>query len=198
MSSKYVQCDRQVVDARFFVEKILRFVNSPELQSWDFTSGDESMVAGIYRRLMDIMMEEWKVNEYALFKILDTAVTHKQKEMKGFYKRALAEIKGRKWGKLHRLHFSHLSKNEDWVFSPEIAGIGDNHSVDPGTSKWNNEKKEYEQFSGASMRMIIEMSEKPQVYLSLPGLNREYEQSSAKNPWRNWKDCQYELVDYQL
>ncbi len=58
---KYVQCDRQAVDARFFVEKILRFIDSPQLKGWDFNTKDDAIAPAIYRRLMDIMMEEWKV-----------------------------------------------------------------------------------------------------------------------------------------
>jgi penicillin amidase len=193
---KYVQCDRQAVDARFFVEKILRFVDSPELKAWDFNTNEDSIAPAIYRRMIDVMMEEWKVNEYALFRVLDTPVSHKQKEMKGFYKRVIKEIKNRNWGQIHHLYFPHLSRNTDWVFSPELPGFGDNHSVDPGTSKWSNDTKMYEQFSGASMRMIIEMKERPQIILALPGLNRNYQSETQSNPWKDWKECKYQSVEY--
>ena len=195
-STKFVQCDRQAVDARFFVEKILRFIDSPELKAWDYNTNEKSVAPAIYRRMMDIMMDEWKVNEYALFRVLDTPVAHKQKEMKGFYKRALNEIKNRKWGDIHRLYFPHLSRNADWVFAPEVAGFGDNHSVDPGTSKWSNETKMYEQYSGASMRMIIEMKPRPEIILSLPGQNRNYQLQAKGNPWQDWRDCKYQPVAY--
>jgi penicillin amidase len=194
--TKYIQCDRQAVDARFFVEKILRFIDSPELKAWDFNTKEDSIAPAIYRRMIDIMMEEWKVNEYALFRVLDTPVSHKQKEMKGFYKRAIKEIKNRKWGEIHRLHFPHLSRESEWVFSPEIPGLGDNHSVDPGTANWSNDTKIYEQFSGASMRMIIEMKPRPEIVLSLPGLNRDYQLETKSTPWQDWRECKYQTVKY--
>ena len=82
------------------------------------------------------------------------------------------------------------------MFSPQIPGVGDTHTVNPGSANWNENKKVYEQYSGASMRMIIEMEERPRIHLSLPGLNREYTNSTGKNAWKEWKTCQYMILDY--
>ena len=193
---KSIQCDRQVVDARFFLERILLHIKSPELTSWQFTSEDSSLALPLYRRFMDIMMESWNVNEYALWKILEKPSTVHLKEMREFYKLAQKEVKKRTWGELHRLNFPHLSKNKDWEFSPEIAAPGDTHTVDPGTATWNPSRKLYEQTTGASMRMIVELSERPKVELVLPGLNREYTEKSAANPWMSWKACQYTKISF--
>lgn len=105
-------------------------------------------------------------------------------------------MQGRGWGEFHRLGFHHLSNNEKWIFSPEVAGIGDNHTIDPGTSRWNDERKIYEQFSGASMRMIIEMTERPTVLLVLPGLNRDYTRKSESTPWQDWRSCKYHELSF--
>lgn len=195
-SFKAIQCDRQAVDARFFVPQILKYLNSEPLATWEFQTEDHSGPTSVYRRLMDIMMTEWKVNEYALFKLLEKLPETKIKEIKTFYDKAIEDIAGKNWGDLHRLSFDHLSKNLDWKFSPKIAGIGDNHSVDPGTSKWNDDRKIYEQNSGASMRMIIEMREVPKIFLVLPGLNRDYAVKSDKNPWMDWKNCQLSEISF--
>jgi hypothetical protein len=99
---------------------------------------------------------------------------------------------------VHRLRFSHISKNEDWKFSPELPGFGDLHSVDPGTATWDENTKTYDHFSGASMRMIIEMAPTPQIHLSLPGKNRNYSSNdSSFHPWSHWKSCQYEKISYE-
>jgi acyl-homoserine lactone acylase PvdQ len=196
-SFKRIQCDRQAVDAQFFVPKILKWVNIPEFKTWNYDTSNDSMAPSLYRRLMDLLMEGWQVNEHALFKLLDHPTETQIKELYSFSTVARNQISGRSWGQVHKLTFAHLSKNEDWKFSPEIEGIGDNHSVDPGTSKWDPDKKNYEQFSGASMRMIILMKPIPEIYLSLPGYNRNYTEYQSNIPsWKEWKVCEYNQVKF--
>lgn len=195
-SFKKIQCDRQIVDAKFFVPKFLTHLDSPILKSWDFNSSDISKAPSVYRRLMDRLMEEWKVNEYALYHLLDELNQKEVFELKEIYKDVLSEVKDRSWGEFHVVNFEHLSKNKDWKFSPEIPGIGDTHSVDPGTSKWNSDRNLYEQFSGASKRMIIELHKTPKIWLSLPGVNRFYQDRKNDDPWKSWKDCQYNEVKF--
>lgn len=77
-SFKEIQCDRQVVDAKFFVPKLLKFVSSDDLSNWNMKADDTSAALSLYRRFMDILMEEWKVDEYALYRLLD-ALDEKQK-----------------------------------------------------------------------------------------------------------------------
>ncbi len=195
-SFKVIQCDRQVVDARFFLGRILKNIDAPELKGWNFTSDDHSHALPVYRRFMDIIMEFWKVNEVALYRMLENPSENQKNEMKSFYKKAISDVKGRNWGELHRLNFPHLSKNADWVFSPEIAGPGDNHSVDPGTALWNSTRKIYEQSAGASMKMVIEMTDQPHVELALPGLNRVYTEKTLEHPWQAWRNCTYRHVSF--
>lgn len=195
-SFKKIQCDVQAVDARFFKERIQRHLHVPEFENWDFMAYDESKVLPLYRRLMDLMMERWEVNEYALYKILGDLDATRLDQMKKMLTIAKEEVGDRTWGEIHRINFPHLSKNSDWDFSPELAGVGDTHSVNPGTSKWNPDKKIYEHYSGASMRMIIEMDTVPKIYLNLPGLNRDYENKPAFSPWLDWKKCQYQEVKF--
>ena len=196
-SFKQIQCDRQAVDARFFVEKLLRVVEVPELKGWNFDTQENTIAPSVYRRLMDLVMEGWQVNEYALFKLLDNLNDQQKSELSSFYNVAKKQIAGRNWGDLHRLTFAHLSKNDDWKFSPELPGIGDNQSIDPGSAKWNPDRKLYEQYSGASMRMIIVMKETPEIHLSLPGYNRNYTQEQPLvAAWPEWRSCMYKKISY--
>lgn len=193
---KNIQCDRQAVDARFFLPKLQKYLNAPEFQKWDFMVNDNSTVVPIYRRLLDLVFEKWEVNEYALFKLLDHLSEDQIHDLKNFYETAKAETSGRIWGQVLKLNFAHMSKNDGWVFSPELPGVGDTHSVDPGTAKWNPDRKVFEQYSGASMRMIIEMSETPKIQLVLPGLNRHYTEKPETSPWENWRNCNYTELEF--
>lgn len=193
-SMKKVQCDRRVVDAPFFVPKFQKYLPFKEFSGWDFEAVDTSRVLPFYRRLMDLLMERWQVNENALYRLLDNLSAAQVKELEEMSLKAKTEVEGKSWGEIHRLKFPHLSKNENWSFSPEIAGVGDTHSVDPGTAKWNPDRKVYEQSSGASMRMIIEMGKTPRILLSLPGVNREYTKKNDPGSWQSWRQCQYTEV----
>jgi penicillin amidase len=196
-SFKNIQCDRQAVDARFFVPLLLKYVDIPELANWNFQTSENSSAASIYRRLMDLLLEGWQVNEGALYRILTKLDEKQKKDLSSFVHVARDQVAGQSWGRFHRLTFSHLSKHADWIFSPELPGFGDNHSVDPGTSKWDPDKKIYDQFSGASMRMIVVMKKTPEIYLSLPGYNRNYTQDQpGVSAWREWKSCQYNQLSY--
>lgn len=191
-----IQCDRQVVDARFFVPKIQKHLNISLFEKWDMIARDDSLALPLYRRLMDLMMGKWDVNEYALYRMLDNLNPQQVQQLKSLHARAAKEVNSKNWGEIHRVEFDHMSKNHEWKFSPEIAGIGDTHSVDPGTSKWDEDREVYQQYSGASMRMIVEMEETPKIWLVLPGLNVNYQNSTDRNPWRDWKDCQYTPVKF--
>lgn len=191
---KAIQCDTQVVDARFFIPKLQDYLNVPEFEKWDYSSSDSSRVLPVYRRLMDTLLKEWSVNENALYKLLDNLSSDRVEELRDYYDEAVSDSGNKTWGEIHRVNFPHLSKNTDWVFSPEIAGVGDTHSVNPGTADWMSGV--YKQTSGASMRMIIEMTKVPKIYLGLPGLNRNYTDKSSTDPWKSWKNCEYSQIEF--
>ncbi len=196
-SFQNLQCDRQALDAIHFVPRILKNADIAEFKNWDFQTSDESLAPSIYRRLMDLLMEGWQVNEYALFNLLNNLDEKKKSELMSFYNVAKQQVDGRTWSKIHRLYFSHLSQNKEWIFSPELPGFGDNHSVDPGTSKWDPDKKIYDHYSGASMRMIVVLKKQPEIHLSLPGLNRNYTTKQDNLPvWSDWHSCHYQQVTY--
>lgn len=172
-STKRIQCDEEPVERRWFGKY--------------FPGMDHAH----YRRTVDLLIEKWNVDEYALFRLLQ-----ERKPDESIIEEARRDVAGRRWGEIHLARFPHLSKNSDLVFSPEISGPGDKNSVNPGTAKWDEERKLYDHYSGASMRMIIEMEKRPKIYLSLPGLNREYASKTDENPWRDWRECKYTQVSF--
>lgn len=196
-SFQQIQCDRQVVDARFYLPRLLKAIPLPELENWNFLATDSSTELPFYRRLVDTLLEKWKVNEYALFRLLDQLDDEKKESLKQIVSDVRNQTKGKTWGSFHRLLFPHMTNNSEWSFSPDIAGVGDNHSVDPGTSKWNEDKKIYEQTAGASMRMIIELDKAgPRILLNLPGVNRKYVEGRNSESFNNWKNCQYTSLQF--
>jgi hypothetical protein len=196
-SSKAIQCDRQAVDARFFAPKLMKLLQIPEFKEWRYDTLESSAAVPIYRRLMDLLMEKWKLNEYSLFRYLDQLDKKRMEELKELLSQARKEVAGRSWGDFHRLTFAHMSKNGDWQYSPELPGIGDHHSVDPGTLKWDEDRELYEQYSGASMRFIVEMKAQPEIHLALPGLNRDYTKPQPSVPaWKEWRACEYRKVKF--
>ncbi len=195
-SFKQIQCDRQVVDARFFLPKLLRYLPKLGLDWQRLDAEDDSLDLPLYRRIMDRLMELWRVDEAALYRLLDGPTPKQVQELEVVVAQARKDVGSRSWGELHRLSFPHLSKSERWKFSPEIAGVGDTHSVDPGTARWNKDRGLYEQTSGASMRMIVELAQVPRIWLVLPGKNRDYQSASDESPWMDWKRCQYTEIKF--
>lgn len=193
---KTIQCDELAMDARFFVPLLAQKFELPEFKDWDYMVKRDSLAVPLFRRWMDLMMEEWDITEEGLWNLIKIADGKDLKMMGSLLKKARSEVKETKWEDLHRLSFPHLSKNESWIYSPEIAGVGDKQTVNPGTARWNAEKNRYEQFSGASMRMLVEMKEKPRILLSLPGLNRDYSVKSRLSPWEEWRGCEYREIDF--
>lgn len=195
-SFKRIQCDQMVQDAEFFIPKLLKNIDIPEFKTWDMVAHDDSKVLPLYRRLMDLLFEKWEVNEYALYRLLDNLTVVQKEDLAKIYQIAKADVKERTWGKIHRVNYPHMSKNTDWIFSPDLPGPGDNHTVNPGTAKWNSDKKIYEHYSGASMRMIIEMSKPVKIELVFPGKNRNYSEKDASTAWEDWLQCKYQEVSF--
>lgn len=195
-SFKNIQCDQKIVDARYFLPKFQKYLGLVEFKNWSMMAEDSSTLLPLYRRMFDLLIDKWEVNEYALFKLLDDLDEVQKKDLAEVYELARTEVGGRNWGEFHRVKFPHMSKNDAWIFSPDLAGIGDTHTVNPGTAIWNKDLKIYEQNSGASMRMIIEMNETPRVWLALPGINRNYDQKPVNSPWEAWKACQYTELSF--
>lgn len=195
-SFKRMQCDRYVIEAEFMRPKLLKHLKLPVLENWDLYAGVDSKGIGLYRRLVDLLMERWKLTEGALYRYLGELPPEKITELRTIAAEAEADVKGRTWGELLKVSFPHLSNDGRWVFSPELPGLGDTSTVDPGTSRWNPERKLYEHFSGASMRMIIEMRNPPRVLLVLPGQNRQYAEKSSKTPWQDWQACRYSELSF--
>jgi penicillin amidase len=101
------------------------------------------------------------------------------------------------WSELHRSHFEHWGGRDEFPSDP-LATPGDEHTVNPGTSR--RDGKYFEHWAGASHRLIVEMSSPPQVWQSLPGTLEDLDRTPSaqaaptegqtRREWRQWAECQ--------
>lgn len=208
-SFRRIQCDDQASEAPYFRDALVEMLatqtlSSAEstwfnnLKSWDFsTRGDCKACAG-YRRLMDLLLESQQIGESGLWKLFQARSPEFQAEVKRQLAVALSDVGARLWSEVHLNPFAHLSGKTDWNFSPEIPTRGDKHSINPGSSRWNENRKVYEHYSGASQRLIVEMKPVPEVWLALPGLNNQYGQFESNAAWTQWESCTLERVEWPL
>ncbi len=208
-SFRRIQCDDQASEAPYFRDSLVKVLSEAtlsapqkiwleDLKAWDFKTLTDCKACGVYRRLMDLLMESFQVAESGLWKLFRENSPELRAEVSKQLTVAMDEVGARSWGEIHLNPFAHLSGKKEWYFSPEIPTRGDKHSINPGSSRWNSERKVYEHYSGASQRLIVEMKSVPEVWLALPGLNNQYGQFESSEPWKKWERCDIERVEWPV
>lgn len=208
------QCDIQAVDARFILPLLLKTISiTPELshaadllKKWDFETTLKCEACALYRRWMDRIRVDSGLNLPAIYRVLHASENELYTPLKTIIQNALSlaqsELRNDKpssarpefprWGEVHTCLFPHLGDRE-FFNDPGIPTPGDEESVNPGNSEWN--QGHFRQTSGASQRLIVELSDPPVIYSILPGSiqdieKRDFEKSDS--PWRKWVACEYE------
>ena len=223
-----IQCDIQSVDARFILPKLLKVLvaDKPslgdemrlraieELKAWNYEADLECVACGIYRRWIDHLLEQESLDLTGLYRKLtrrasEDVLEYKyeplfQKSILDSFSAALEDLDGLeddsfpKWGSIHLGFFSHLAGNQFFPVSP-MGTPGDDHSVNPGTSNWKGDF--FEHTDGASERLIVEMSQPPQVYSIVPGPNRDLKARDLADPEsdrQKWLHCQYQKRNFPV
>jgi penicillin amidase len=214
-SNKKIQCDVQAVDARFLLPELMPILVADAhqmsaaaqsavetLKAWQsqghFEATTECSACAIYRRWMDRVLEKQNSNLNALYRGLKQVPMNqrlKENLVQEFFQ-ALADLhldtstQRRSWGEVHTNSFDHLL-GKQWFMAKPIATPGDEFSVNPGTSVW--QEGLYHQTAGASQRMIVEMSQPPQVYSVVAGPQADIEHRNLEDPgseWQKWVHCQ--------
>ena len=204
-----IQCDTNAPDKEFFLPLIKRALAEKTfsqvernamnlLSNWDYSTSANCEACSIYRRLMEMLKTENKINEIALYQLLDK---NKINPLETF-KKTVAELWNEKkqrflnWEEFHRLHFEHISGVEDFDNGESIFTMGDQHSVNPGTARYEN--GEMVHYSGASQRVVVEMNNPPRVFLSFPGNNRGNYFAIQGDSWNSWKSCQFQALHFPV
>lgn len=210
-SLRQVQCDTQAIDARFLLPLMLAGVATDSLSQteadavkilteWKYDTGASCKACGIYRRWVDRSLEELDVAESGLYRLL--ALNRHHEETHKALNRALHETvaelsnigKGQfpSWESLHRVTFPHLSGDSVFDRDESFFSPGDEHSVNVGTVHWRGHY--YEHTSGASQRVLVELSHPVRIYYRLPGTNRSEPPNhfmTETSPWKEWVRCTY-------
>lgn len=213
-SFRKMQCDNQAVDAKYLLPEMLKSLQTtrgplnPELlkyfDDWkkkNYHTDASCRACTIYRLWIERLMEIGEWSEAALYRQLKQSPTPTSLKtlVQKTWDETLAKLKGfgeiPTWEKMHVIYFNHLSG--DSIHEHHLSTPGDEHSVNPGTGNIQDNGKGLviEHFSGASQRVIIEMSSPPQVFSILPG---SFEDTPRPNlldpqgPWMKWKNCELE------
>lgn len=205
------QCDTQAVDARFLLNGMLALTASDLstkaetqavelLKEWKFETGADCRACAIYRRWVDLALDDLGIAESGLFRLLQSK--DRERETKEIliktFRTATDELlrigKGAypAWNDIHRVRFAHLSGDSDFDRDERFFTPGDQHSVNVGTVHWRGEY--YEHTAGASQRVLIEMSDPVRIHYRLPGTNPSEppkEFLDEKAPWKEWAKCTY-------
>jgi penicillin amidase len=204
-----IQCDTSATDAEFFVPLLKKNLEPKKilgkdkqalglLVNWDFSTNASCEACSIYRRFMEILKTDNKINEVALYQLLE-----KNKiDVANAFSKTVSELWNEKnqrflyWEEFHRLHFEHISGHEDFDNKESIFTMGDQHSVNPGTARFEN--GEMIHYSGASQRVVVEMNNPPKVFLSFPGNNRGNYFAIQGDSWNSWKSCHFQTLHFPV
>jgi len=214
-SLQKIQCDTQAVDARFLLPGLLKVVDptwptTQKLRQWldSGTPADlDCRVCGLYRRWIDHLFEDYSLNEIALFRILTDLQASKAPEWAPRIQKALAEAQEdlqkhkalfAPWGEHHCSRFDPLSEDSHF-FEQCLATPGDKQSVNPGSLKYDSKSGRFLHTSGASQRLIVELTDPPTVYAIVPGTQKDgatRDLQDLNSPWNLWARCQLQKLDF--
>ena len=224
-SQRHIQCDEEAEDARFLLPLMLKSLEQsarPEvaqplvheavamLRVWDRRVGMECRACGIFRA----WVQEWlwrtdRSEEIDLYRALATQSTAApvvearklaQRELGPSLMAAIGALKRRErgsfptWGEIHKISFAHFSGDENFRKDP-LPSPGDTYTVSPGTMTWDRQTAEGVQTAGPSQRLLIELSDPPQIYAQVAGSQGDIEKPKLNDPtgpWMKWNRCEVE------
>ncbi len=215
-SIQRIQCDTQAVDAHFFLPRLIPLIEnqvhaqragfSPldlkaleALKTWDLQATLSCRACAPFRGMMEKLLASFDGNEGALYRALEGRLFPGTPSLAirvpEAFREAVADLRlppGAElpeWGTLHHAAFSHVSGLSQFE-TPPIPTPGDENTVNPGNA--HSENGQWSQYSGASQRLIVEMTSPPTVYAILAGSNADLERPNLNresSPWRKWAGC---------
>jgi penicillin amidase len=218
-SLREIQCDTQAVDARFLVPRLLDFLSSTgglhplqaALRNWDFEAKPECRECALFRRWMDRLEEDEKLANAGLYRLLSypDADPELRQRLNGAFEHALEDLGASKltriedlkpWSELHVNFFEHLGGSA--FRADPLPTWGDAHTIDLGHAEWDPKLRLYRDGDAPVHRLLVEMTSPPRVYARLAGDNQDAQAprrlDAENSPWRNWRDCKYDLRLYPL
>lgn len=219
-SQQAIQCDTQAVGARFLVPKLLSVVAKSDtkgagwgprearavatLGQWDFSTGPDCVACAIHERWLDRILDATSFDISALYRALDEPAAILASVAEALPK-ALNDLKVTsdgafpRWSEVHRATFPHLSRDARFQSADSIATPGSPFSVNVAQHAWEDGR--YRHTSGASQRLLVELTSPPTAWMVLAGPNRDTPARALEapdSPWTRWRDCRYEKVRFPL
>ncbi len=219
-SSQRIQCDVQAVDARFVLPQLLTILEKKVaasdlktvilpaldvLKNWNYETNRECVACGLYRRWMNRLNDDLQVNINALYRKLNLPIEPAfETSVYDSFLLALEDLKFMKnqtllsWGQVHLNSFGHLAGDEFFRVKA-ISTPGDDFSVNPGSSEWMQDH--FSHYAGASQRLIVEMSQPPEVYAVLAGANQDIANPQLDSPdseWERWAQCKLQRKNFPV
>jgi penicillin amidase len=207
---KQIQCDVQNPEFSFFKEffdKALNEIAHPAKEAfsklwnqWDGNASLDCQVCPVFRHVIEKVKEKNELNDVSLYSLLVAKKeigfnSQLEQSLTQFYDKDKKEFQ--KWGDYHQLPFDHISGiNHLGETQTPLPTIGDQNTINPGTAKFEDDR--WKHYSGASKRLIVEMGQKPKVWLTLPATNRTNFYLFQKDKWDNWARCEYKLLEFPV
>lgn len=214
------QCDVQAVDARFILPRLLAAYGAPvaqsakpqdervphalqTLRSWDLIANVDCRACPVFQRWLDGLLTDQNLDDTSLYRKLQAPDEDFRKSVREELTGALDDLRVRgselpTWGQLHLAYFPHMAGFDRFAAKP-ISTPGDDQSVDPGTSEW--EDGVFRHTAGASQRLIVELTSPPRVYSVLAGSNADLENrvlSAPGSAWQRWLKCEHQQREFPL
>jgi penicillin amidase len=192
------------------------------LRQWDFEAGPDCRACGVFRRWMDHIFELQKFNATSFYRKLKGEEDALNAGAAATGPKAGAAVIGKivseafflalddlgyfgqhqlpKWSDIHLNFFTHISEDPRFDVKP-IRTPGDENSVNPGTASWMGSGKYFKHDKGASQRLLVEMSNPPQVYSVLSGSNQDLAARDLSDPhseWQRWLHCEQQRRAFPL
>ncbi len=94
-----------------------------------------------------------------------------------------------KWESIHRAKFGHIGGQGREFSRQSIGTPGDENTVNPGSADWGPDGWDHR--SGASMRMVVELSSPVKVWAVLAGPRAgDFSGADRSQAWESWRTCQ--------
>jgi len=197
-----IQCDAQAVDARFLLPVLLPKLARSEvvdrLSRWNWETSLDCQECAVFR----LWMKELGDPQWTYARAREGRAEF-WIEVEAALSRAVEKLKRVaggpwvRWGKIHRAIFPVPEALRPFVTSDWAAALpttGDDHTVGPGSSDWFESEKDrgFSHHSGASQRMVVELSSPPRIHWMLPGKSGEggAEENAISPDRKAWADCE--------
>ena len=200
-SLKAVQCDTEIVDARFLLPLLQKVIAEENLSPPDIKlplrAELDCRQCIDYELWVHFVLEKLQVQEPALIQLLNRpspvvkkAVLRAYQDSQSFLKNRRRQNPALKWSDIHRNDFLPLGANNLENPARFLPTAGGEHSVNLGQSVWMKDEKYLRHLYGPAHRVLFEVGKETKILWSSASNNLKDFESIVDDPTaRNWQAC---------